>query len=94
MDYHYQNIDPAIGERIDDEIRNLFNSSTQDGDRKDIREELTEKFAERVVDVYQKAIMDAYKVSGFPLEERGASAARLWVKGSPLHVCLTGTAGG
>ncbi|KAJ9110051.1 hypothetical protein QFC20_003125 [Naganishia adeliensis] len=62
MDYHYQNVDPAIGDKIDDEIRNLFNSSTQDGDRKDIREELTEKSSERVVDVYQKAIMDAYKI--------------------------------
>lgn len=69
MDYHYQSIDPAMGDRIDEDIRNLLNSSTHNEDRRDIREDLADKCAERVVEDYHRAIMDALEVSIFPSEE-------------------------
>jgi hypothetical protein len=62
MVYHYENIDLAIGEKIDEEMANLFNSSTHDKDRKDIREDLTKKSAESIIEIYHQAIMKAFEV--------------------------------
>jgi hypothetical protein len=63
MDYHYQYVDSAIGEKIDEEIRKLLNSSTLGEDSKDIRKDLAKDFTERVLDFYHQAIIDAYEVS-------------------------------
>lgn len=63
MDYHYQYVDPMIGDKIDEEIRKLLNSSTRGEDLKDIRRDLTKDFAGRVLDFYHLAVIDAYEVS-------------------------------
>ena len=68
MDYHYQYIDRGIGDKIDEEIRKLLNSSTLGEDLKEIKKHLTENFAERVLDQYHQAIIDAYEVSIFSLQ--------------------------
>lgn len=70
MDYHYKNIDPVIGDKIDEEINDMLTSSIlaeidRDEEGEDIRGDLAKQCAERIVGYYHQAILEASKVGSF-----------------------------